>query len=524
MNHNLIKKIMKTFFKLKWIIPVILMIGCAGNDDNEIPAQNEPPGSFSLTTIADNAAEVDLLPSFSWTASIDPDGDQVKYNLYIDTNPNPITLVKENLNTTTVTLTSSLISQTNYYWKVVAKDGKGGETASTVFSFTTLVTANQAPGSFTLLTSEDEGTGVDLSPTFTWETAIDPDDDPVFYELYMDQNPDPTTLIEANLSTTSFRYSQRLPLLNTYYWKVIAKDSKGAQTESAVFSFTTRNLNLAVQATANANFTARNYHRSVVYDNAMWVIGGQDAIDFTADVYKSTDGISWDLMTSVAEFKSRKNHSVLSYNNKIWVIAGQETGLERDSWSSTDGTSWTPITLDGGYLGRASHTSVVFDNDMWVIGGNGYNDVWYSGNGEDWTEATPNAQFSGRIAHSSVVFDDKIWVIGGFDGANELNDVWYSEDGITWIQAIDHAAFPARQEHTTVVMDGKMWVIGGLDSATYFDDVWYSEDGINWALALASAGFSARRSHTSVVYDHKIWIIAGFDKNIELKNDVWYLE
>ncbi|WGS65605.1 LVIVD repeat-containing protein [Marinitoga aeolica] len=90
------------------------------------PELNTPPGSFDLTGPADAAAFAANAPvNFAWAAATDPDGDAVTYDLYLDTNPNPTTLYKSGLTTNSY---SDSFSQTGvtYYWKVVAKDPKGG--------------------------------------------------------------------------------------------------------------------------------------------------------------------------------------------------------------------------------------------------------------------------------------------------------------------------------------------------------------------------------------------------------------
>ncbi|MDN5338816.1 MAG: hypothetical protein PWQ20_1886 [Thermotogaceae bacterium] len=75
-----------------------------------------------------------MTPTLSWQAS-DPDGDALTYDIYFGTSPNP-PLIKIGHNSNTYT-PGKLQSKTTYYWKIVAKDGKGGEKASTVSSFTT---------------------------------------------------------------------------------------------------------------------------------------------------------------------------------------------------------------------------------------------------------------------------------------------------------------------------------------------------------------------------------------------------
>ncbi len=284
------------------------------------------------------------------------------------------------------------------------------------------------------------------------------------------------------------------------------------------------------QATANAPWSKRFGHTSLIYDNKMWVIGG----DYKNDVWYSTDGINWTRVTKTAPWSRRFGYTSLVYDNKMWVIGGWDGTTHRnDVWYSTDGINWTQATETAAWLGREGHTSLVYDNKMWVIGGCGYgrgeygihriyeNDVWYSTDGINWTQATANAPWSGRWDHTSLVYDNKIWVIGG-GIIRELstynrNDAWYSTDGTNWIQATEAADWPKRSNHTSLVYDNKMWVIGGWDEITFRNDVWYSTDGINWTQATVNADWPKRSNHTSLVYDDKMWVIGGGHGN-----GVWY--
>jgi len=78
-----------------------------------------------------------------------------------------------------------------------------------------------------------------------WATAItlgwdsyDPDDDAITYDVYFDTNANPTTKVASNQVENTFNRSN-LSYDTTYYWKVVAKDSKGATTEGPVWKFTT---------------------------------------------------------------------------------------------------------------------------------------------------------------------------------------------------------------------------------------------------------------------------------------------
>jgi len=277
------------------------------------------------------------------------------------------------------------------------------------------------------------------------------------------------------------------------------------------------------QATANAGWSARACHTSVVFDNKIWVMGG--AGSYKNDVWYSTNGVTWIQATANAGWSARSEYTSVVFDNKMWVMGGYDgSSLRNDVWYSSDGVTWTRATANAGWSARYGHTSVVFDNKMWVMGGAGSykNDVWYSADGVNWTRATANAQWAARVIHTSVVFDNKMWVISGQDASGAKNDVWYSSDGVNWTQATANAQWVERVLHTSVVFDNKMWVMGGHISGSpyYKNDVWYSTNGVNWTQATANAGWAGRYAHTSVVFDNKIWVIGRYDGS--LKRDVWY--
>jgi fibronectin type 3 domain-containing protein len=73
--------------------------------------------------------------TLSWTAS-DVDNDALTYDVYLDTEINPVAKVSENQTETTFNVTN-LISGTTYYFKVVVKDNNGGVTVGQVWRFIT---------------------------------------------------------------------------------------------------------------------------------------------------------------------------------------------------------------------------------------------------------------------------------------------------------------------------------------------------------------------------------------------------
>jgi len=144
------------------------------------------------------------------------------------------------------------------------------------------------------------------------------------------------------------------------------------------------------QAVHTAGFSARYAFGSVVYNNKMWVIGGEtdegDNIILANDVWSSEDGVSWTQVTGTAEFSGRCELGSLVYDNKMWVIGG-ETDIKKsitagDAWCSIDGKTWTQVSGAAWSGGRCKLGSLVYNDKMWVIGGwnssSGYlNDVWW---------------------------------------------------------------------------------------------------------------------------------------------------
>jgi hypothetical protein len=94
-----------------------------------------------------NAVGVSCNPTISWTGS-DPESDALTYDLYLGTTNDPPVAFTD-LTAAQASITTSLLENTVYYWKVVTKDPFGGKSTSPVWSFTTgLLPINTFVGSY----------------------------------------------------------------------------------------------------------------------------------------------------------------------------------------------------------------------------------------------------------------------------------------------------------------------------------------------------------------------------------------
>jgi len=287
--------------------------------------------------------------------------------------------------------------------------------------------------------------------------------------------------------------------------------------------------------------------RGVVFNGAMWVIGGGrlDGVD-TNEIWRSFDGLLWSRVTPAGPiFSPRDSHRVLVFNNRMWVIGGwdffsAEGGNEvfnNEVWSSADGVTWTQHTLIGpAFAPRAGHEAVVFQGKMWIVGGTDgnqrYNDVWSSTDGAHWVQELQAAPFTPRYTHSLLVFNNELYLFAGSGTPNGttpstgLQETWHSIDGRTWVQ-LAAPPFAARMETAATVFDGRMYVIGGHSNDDYFagtryNDVWSTTDGVTWRPDTSQAPFSRRYSSVLLDYKNRLYLIGGF--SISRMHDVWRSE
>ncbi len=228
-----------------------------------------------------------------------------------------------------------------------------------------------------------------------------------------------------------------------------------------------------------------------VFKNTMWIVGGDPLQGhYQYDVWNSDDGKTWSHVNKGHEvaWGPRVLHYTVVFQNKIWVMGGQTTpqfapAEERfcdDIWNSTDGIHWTEIEAVGqhwparGMIGG----STVFKDRIWILGGGTYdtpevperkfyNDVWSSPDGVHWECHVEHAPWHPRQYHEVAVFDGRMWLLEGWNMGNR-NDVWYSEDGVSWHELPDTPWAPRHAASVFVYADA-LWVVAGNNMES---DVW----------------------------------------------------
>ena len=295
--------------------------------------------------------------------------------------------------------------------------------------------------------------------------------------------------------------------------------------------------------TNSGKWSPRRNHTSVVFnppdDNPdrgemIWVLGGYDD-SYLKDVWNSKDGASWYEVTGNAIWEARESHTSVVFDEKIWVIGGQTVyGAYNDVWNSKDGVDWEVMAFSADWEARHSHSSVVFNKKIWIMAGYNrrvYNDVWSSKDGFEWIEESDRTTipWHTRYNHSSTVFNDKIWITEGsyysLDRAYRRGS-WYSEDGINWSQKYYPLSTPYYYEHSSVVFENRLWNLLGRSNTTRRPEKHiYSIDNIDGKWVKEKNTYQPKANHSSVVFDDgngkKIWILGGEGPYKDPTNEVW---
>lgn len=227
-----------------------------------------------------------------------------------------------------------------------------------------------------------------------------------------------------------------------------------------------------------------------VFQEKLWILGGDaNQGHYQNDVWSSRDGQSWTLVNAQqpVPWGPRVLHHTVVFQDKLWVLGGQtlpqfapaKDVFYRDLWHSSDGVRWQRVQPKEPYWSARGMIggSAVFQGRIWILGGGCYdtpttarkfyNDVWSSADGVNWTCHTQAAPWQPRQYHDVAVFDGRLWVLEGWNQSN-LNDVWHSADGVHWQQVLNTPWRP-RHAASVFVHDDALWMVAGNNMQS---DVW----------------------------------------------------
>ncbi|WP_445355262.1 Ig-like domain-containing protein [Microbulbifer sp. EKSA008] len=348
---------------------------------------------------------------------------------------------------------------------------------------------------------------------------------PAFYNLVSD-----TSKASVTVTTSEFsgREGHQVIAFKEKLWLIGGYD--GLEYQNDIWS-SSDGIIWELQ-TKNAPFPLAWSPKAAVYNNKLWVVLSPISNPENNEIWSSDDGITWELVTDNPNFPSRITQRFITHDDKLWIIGGayrDSTGdnFHNDVWSSTNGVTWTLVTEDPSFLIGWAAETISFNNKLWMIGALGFDftksEIWSSEDGEHWKQVSEETPFMAREDHQLVSHDNKLWVIGGSEGGspNNINDIWSSTDGVRWQQETESTPFSSRENHQAISFTGKIWLIGGRSGGMFSglrNDIWSSIDGVNWQQHTKTDEIPPRTQHQAIYYKNKYWIIGGSGSS---KNDIW---
>jgi rhodanese-related sulfurtransferase len=180
----------------------------------------------------------------------------------------------------------------------------------------------------------DVNIGVELS----W-SASDPEGDTLKYDVYFGTNPTPATneLVAIGIEINSYHVNN-LEYNTLYYWKVVAKDNNGGETESPIWSFTTfynETLALVNYLEANGNplnnfavmTKASTVHTNIIIGADQYIIDIRSASDFAAGHIQGAINVNATDVLMHYEVNNLDSKEVVVIVDYTGQTAGWVTGL-----------------------------------------------------------------------------------------------------------------------------------------------------------------------------------------------------
>ena len=185
------------------------------------------------------------------------------------------------------------------------------------------------PPQFTFYYPADGETGIPLIPTLQWQ-ASDPDPgDTLVYDIYFGTSSPPPLVVtnQGAPSYTPVQYPQQLPHMTVHYWKIVARDNHGVQTESPILSFTTLS-----QPPKFITFSPQNKSTGISLTSTLsWSAYDPDPDDtIVYDIYFGTSSTPPPPLVSSNQTASSYQPGMLSYSTRYYwrIVARDNHGAE----------------------------------------------------------------------------------------------------------------------------------------------------------------------------------------------------
>lgn len=224
------RKVIILFFVFTFLL---LNIRCS-----KTTPKNEVPNNFNLVFPTKDLLCINNTITFNWDNAVDPEGDDIEYNIII-AKDRQLTDVVENRTVNTSQVTVTLEIATAYYWQVNALDVDNNQgTASDVFAFYTKgeSVSNYAPFMAALVSPDNNEILNTTSVDLMWNASDINTTDTLTYEVLFAEDGNALNTLES--AETNKNYTVTVESGKSYSWQINVIDNAGAKAIGQIWSFT----------------------------------------------------------------------------------------------------------------------------------------------------------------------------------------------------------------------------------------------------------------------------------------------
>jgi N-acetylneuraminic acid mutarotase len=297
--------------------------------------------------------------------------------------------------------------------------------------------------------------------------------------------------------------------------------------------------------------TPRTFHKSVVHDGHMYILGGFDGYrqNDTYRVYLQSSQTSnhnsmasagdasqtnqpdeywkWQVVESANEpYSARTGHGVVVWRHYFYLFGGtDENARQNDLYEFNLQTyMWRQVTSTGTPpSARSGAKAVVYRDAIFLFGGytkkdgEYFNDVYrFDIRDSRWTRLDCQNPPSVRTDHTCTRYSNFMYIFGGFDGKSRFQDVQELDmETSAWTSIPQSENQPmGRFGHTACMYKTSIYVFGGWNGHDTLDDL--NEFSVTTKQFYSVPGRgdvpSSRYRHSAVVYGCCMFVFGGVDK------------
>ncbi|KAJ5067116.1 leucine-zipper-like transcriptional regulator 1 [Anaeramoeba ignava] len=290
----------------------------------------------------------------------------------------------------------------------------------------------------------------------------------------------------------------------------------------------------SIQLTNIKTPTPRFRPAHVLYENKVWIHGGNSVKDELCDelyVYDIELG-TWQEVDQCGQVIGRRAaHTAVVYDEFMWVFGGEteryysnnvfKFRFKTGEWEEikTTGDSPRPQTY---------HTACVHKDQMYIFGPTYSEALLFALNflTLSWNKIQIDLNFRGIGSSTAVVYGNSMFVYGGLDGGtvNTFNRFDFETNKFEKVVGNENGIIPGKREsHSANNKYDQMVVFGGTERGvrTYGNIYIYNYIDNYWEEIFPREGVtpSPRDDHSAVIADSKLFVFFGVTSNTTGKSE-----